>query len=208
MRILPWILIFVFVCPIFAQDKKSDVKDSDSNKTEAKGVEKTESDQKDSEGIKTFEEKGIFSVDVPEKVFGWKNLKDQKTGKVIDGVYLCVSKKSPNTAILSYFKQNIKTDNDKRNFIAEHFNRFKHDFEKGDDKIIEGERPKLESKIPDHVSYSLKLQTAEKSEFFQYTTIYFGRNTFSINTQSRKLDEARALNEKIVKSLKELDKDK
>jgi hypothetical protein len=68
--------------------------------------------------------------------------------------------------------------------------------------------PKPESKIPDHVSYSLKLQNPDKSEFFQYTTIYFGKNTFSINTQSRKLDEAKALNEKTVKSLKELEKDK
>jgi len=105
-------------------------------------------------------------------------------------------------------KQNIKTDDDKMNYIAENFDSFKHDFEKGDAKIIEGEMPKLESKIPDHVSYSLKLQNPDKSEFFQYTTIYFGKNTFSINTQSRKLDEAKALNEKTVKSLKELEKDK
>lgn len=208
MRILSWLLMFVFVTPLFAEDKKSAVKEADSQKTEAKEVEKKEPDQKDSEGIKTFEEKGIFSVEVPEKVLKFGKLNDVKTGKVIDGCYFFWNKKSPNTAILSYFKQNIKTDNDKRNFIAENFKSFKHDFEKGANKIIEGETPKFESKVPDHVSYSLKLQNPDKSEFFQYTTIYFGKNTFSINTQSRKLDEAKALNEKIVKSFKELDTDK
>jgi hypothetical protein len=200
--------MFVFVTPLFAEDKKSVVKEADSQKTEVKEVEKKESDQKDSEGIKTFEEKGIFSVEVPEKVLKFKNLHDKRTGKDIDGVYLFWNKKSPSTANLSYFKQNLKTDYDKRNFIEEHFKSFKHDFEKGDNKILEGEMPKLESKIPDRISYSLKLQNPEKSEFFQYTTIFFGKNTFSINTQSRKLDEAKALNEKIVKSFKELEKDK
>jgi hypothetical protein len=170
-------------------------------------VEASNSDDKDDEGQKTFVEKGKFSVEVPEKGFRWKKFQDIDINKekLIGTSYLCTNKHSRNSVFLSYLKQNAKSDQDKRNFIAGNYDGFKGSFEKGNGKIIEEVLPDLKANIPDQVSYSLKLQNPDKSEFYQYITIFFGKNTFSITAQSLKLNEAKALNEKTVKSLKEID---
>jgi hypothetical protein len=204
MRIVLWLLIFVFASPLFADDKKTDA-----GKAVTKKIGKNSSDNKKTEDNNTFEEKGKFSVGVPEKGFEWKKLQDINFNKTTGAVYICKSKNTTNSVIFTLLEQGPKTDQDKRNYIAGQFDGFKKDFEKtSGGKIIEGEMPKLESNIPKQVSYPLKLQNADKSEFYQYTTIIFGKNTFSVTANSLKKSEAKALNEKVIKSIKELGNDK
>ena len=181
MNRLFFVLIVLLATPLLAEDKKDGEK-------------------------KTSEEKGKFSVEVPEKGFEWKKTQDINSPIAKGAVYSCEEKNSIKTTSLTIFYHTAKTDKERRTYIEGNFDGFRKSQEQNKGKILAGDKPNLPTKIPDQVSFSVKAQNANGFVFYAQATVIFGKNIFSILTMAEKADEAKALNEKIVKSFKELDK--
>jgi hypothetical protein len=155
---------------------------------------------------KTFEVKGKFSVGVPEDGYEWKKIQDIKAATIIGAAYTCEKKDSKKIAVLTILNQKSKTDKERRAYIEGNLNGFRKRQEKSNGTIVSGDKPAIEEKIPDQVSYSLKAQNSDGSVLYAQATIIFGRNTFTILTMNPNSDEAKEFNEEITKTFKELDK--
>ena len=174
------VLIALLVTPLLAEDKK----DGDN---------------------KTFIEKGKFSVDVPEQGFEWKKFQDIKSDNITGASYLCTKENSKKYAILVVLDYLAKTDQEKRIFLTKQFDEYTKNRIREKEKIIEGDKLKLKTKIQERISYPLKVQSSDGSEFYYYRTTVFGKNTFTISIKAPTADEAKAFQDKILKSFKELE---
>ncbi|MCC6125443.1 MAG: hypothetical protein IT426_10800 [Pirellulales bacterium] len=186
MHKLLFVLIVLLATPLLAEDKN--VKENN-----------------------TFEEKGKFSVDVPEKGFEWKKLQDLKftntpDAKIIGAGYICEKKDSTKTAVLTAHYRKIKTDKERKEYIEGYLDGVRKKQENLSGKILDGDKPKIEGKISNQVSYLLKAQNADGSIIYVQTTLVFGKNTFSISTIGSTANEAKKTSDKIVESFKELEK--
>jgi hypothetical protein len=201
MRKTSWLLLIIFAAPLLAQDKKDEAGKAEVQKVEKKKSDDKRTDGKETKDKKTFEEPGKFSIGLPESGFQWKKVQDLKSGNTTGVSYSCSNGERQKIISLVVFNHKAKTDKEKRVFILEEYDEYGRNY-----KIIEGNKPKLEFKIEDQISYRLRLQDSNGSEFYCYRTTIFGKNLFTISIRAPTADEAKDFQNKLIKSFKELDK--
>jgi hypothetical protein len=152
-----------------------------------------------------FDRAGQFCVAPPEPGFEWKKLQDIASGDQRGSVHVCTRLGGPRVAILVVIDLEAKADADRRNFIAGQYDGFRKSLEQSNGKILEGERPALESNIPARVSYAVKAQTPDGTVSCCHATIMFEGNTVNVTARASDAIEARELCERVVASLKKSD---
>ena len=154
---------------------------------------------------KTFEEKGKFSVGVPEDGYEWKKAQDLDSPILKGAMYKCKKKDSKRFSLLVIAFDTVKTAKARSDWLKGIYQTFQKNLEQNKVKIV-GDIPDFNSIKQNQATFPLKAQLSDGRIFRLQTSIIFGRNTFIIGTASDKAEEdVKEFNEKIVKTFKELD---
>jgi hypothetical protein len=147
---------------------------------------------------------GKFSVGLPESGYQWQKLQDLNAAGITGAVYTCSKAGVRKGVVLSILYHEFLDDTNRREYVVGQYEGFRKSQERINGKIIEGETPSFTSKVPDRVSYQVKVQLADGSTLYCYTVIVFGKSTISFNGAAVDANEAKALCEKTADSFKEL----